>query len=154
MNLADAIRLASQHKEAERGQERIMPSATAQIPYSEPTPLAVQEAPAPAVNQEASTMSENTKPTGAFQAGTTVRLEMFLTPDQLSSLFKAVAAGQHAMLTAREAASILRIPVSSLETMAQNGEVPGFQIDGRWRFSKQALDEWLIARQKSTKEAA
>lgn len=85
--------------------------------------------------------------------GATVRLEMFLTPEQLSSLFRAVAANQHTLLTAREAASYLRISASALETMATDGVIPGFLVDGRWRFSKQAIDEWLT-QQTLRQEAA
>ena len=79
---------------------------------------------------------------------TAVRLELFLTPEQLSHLFKAVAANQHTMLTLREAASYLRIPGHSLEQLAQDGEIPGFLIDGRWRFSKSVVDEWLNSQQQ------
>ena len=87
-------------------------------------------------------------------AGAAVRLELFLTPEQLSNLFRAVAANQHTMLTLREAASYLRIPSNTLDTMAHEGELPGFLIDGKWRFNKIAIDEWLVAQQKSRKESA
>lgn len=85
--------------------------------------------------------------------GTTVKLEMFLTPEQLSSLFRAVAANQHTLLTSREAASYLRVSNTALESMAQEGTIPGFLVDGRWRFSKQAIEEWLT-QQVHQKEAA
>ena len=87
-------------------------------------------------------------------AGAAVRLELFLTPEQLSNLFRAVAANQHTMLTLREAASYLRISANSLDSMAHEGEIPGFLIDGKWRFSKAAIDEWLTAQQQLRKESA
>lgn len=75
--------------------------------------------------------------------GSIVRLELFLSPEQLSGLFRAVVANQHSMMTLREAASYLRVHSGVLETMAQEGQIPAFQIDGRWRFPKQGVDEWL-----------
>lgn len=75
--------------------------------------------------------------------GNVVRLELFLTPEQLNSLFRAVVATQHSVMTLREAAAYLRISPSRLETMAQEGQIPAFLIDGRWRFARNSVDEWL-----------
>lgn len=72
-----------------------------------------------------------------------VRLELLLTPDQLSNLFRAVAANQHSLWTLRDAAAYLRIAPKALEQLAEEGSVPGFLVDGRWRFAKTAVDEWL-----------
>ncbi|MEQ1934686.1 MAG: helix-turn-helix domain-containing protein, partial [Fimbriimonadaceae bacterium] len=84
---------------------------------------------------------------------TAVKLELLLTPDQLSNLFRAVAANQHTLWTVRDAASYLRISGSALEAMADKGEIPAFKVDGRWRFAKTTIDEWLQYSQIS-KEAA
>lgn len=150
MNLADAIRKAAQSQ-----------------PAHEPTPAVIyqleqgwsEQAAENAETQateEPSIMNPNPESHGeTMQApNTAVRLELFLTPEQLSNLFRAVAANQHTMLTSREAANYLRIPAHSLEQLAQDGELPGFLIDGRWRFSKNAIDEWLTARQHQRKESA
>lgn len=75
--------------------------------------------------------------------GNVVRLELFLSAEQLSLLFRAIMAGQHTVMTEREAASYLRIPKESLVRYAEDGEIPGVLVDGRWRFPKAQLDEWL-----------
>ena len=47
-------------------------------------------------------------------------------------------------MTLREAAQFLRIPGANLEQLASDKLVPAFQVDGKWRFSKEvALDEWM-----------
>lgn len=72
-----------------------------------------------------------------------VRLELLLTPDQLSNLFRAVAANQHSLWTLRDAAAYLRMTPKALAQLAEEGSVPGFLVDGRWRFAKHTIDEWL-----------
>jgi excisionase family DNA binding protein len=84
---------------------------------------------------------------------TAVRLELLLTPEQLSNLFRAVAANQHTLWTVRDTASYLRISGHALEALAEKGEIPAFKVDGRWRFAKTTVDEWLQYSQVS-KEAA
>lgn len=157
MNLADAIRKASQEPvpfspTAQQAAVAWSDQPVAQVPVSQETE---SDAPVPTESQEASMSqsqpNEHTDPVAV--PSTAVRLEMFLTPEQLSSLFRAVAANQHTLLTAREAASYLRISANSLEARAADGEIPGFLVDGRWRFSKQAIDEWLT-QQNHHKEAA
>lgn len=87
--------------------------------------------------------------------GNVVRLELFLSAEQMSSLFRNVVANQHTVMTQREAASYLRIPAATLDQMAQDGEIPAFQIDGKWRFSRSGLDEWLaVQMQQREKEAS
>ena len=82
-------------------------------------------------------------PTVPGTPGSVVRLELFLTPEQLSGLFRAVVANQHSVMTLREAASYLRVSASRLEEMAQEGDIPAFLIDGKWRFPRNSVDEWL-----------
>ena len=79
-----------------------------------------------------------------FGGGNAVRFEIFLSPDQLSCLFRALVATQHSMLTLREAANYLRIPSSTLEQLAADSKIPALQIDGRWRFPKSGIDEWVM----------
>ena len=74
---------------------------------------------------------------------TMVRLELFLGPEQLHSLLRAMVHTQHSVMTLREAASYLRIAPTRLETLANDRLLPAFLIDGKWRFSKAGLDEWL-----------
>lgn len=75
-----------------------------------------------------------------------VRLELFLTPEQMNLMLRAVMTSHHSVMTLREAAAYLRMTTGTLERMAQEHEVPAFVIDGRWRFPKPALDEWLAIR--------
>jgi excisionase family DNA binding protein len=82
-------------------------------------------------------------PTMTVQTGNVVRLELFLSPEQMNQLFRSLVATQHAMLTLREAAQYLRVHPNTVEHMAQEGELPGLLIEGRWRFPKTSLDEWL-----------
>ena len=75
--------------------------------------------------------------------GSIVRLELFLAPEQLNGLFRAVVANQHSVMTLREASSYLRLSPKRLEEMANEGEVPGISIDGKWRFTRTAIDDWM-----------
>ena len=76
--------------------------------------------------------------------GNAVRFEIFLSPEQLSCLFRALVATQHSMMTLREAANYLRIPAGTLEQYATEGRIPALQIEGRWRFPKSGVDEWVM----------
>lgn len=50
------------------------------------------------------------------------------------------------VLTLEEVAYYLRLPKETMERQALQGQVPGRQIDGQWRFLKAAIDEWLQSR--------
>jgi excisionase family DNA binding protein len=50
-----------------------------------------------------------------------------------------------AVLDLAEAAELLRVPDSDLQMLAESGEIPGRRIGGAWRFSRQALLQWLGA---------
>lgn len=133
MNLADAIRMAS-------GDGNHFPAEAApRIPM---------------------TLLENSAPEGVPEppqpmpgGSTAVRLEMFLSPEQLQGLFRSVMATQHSILTLREAAHFLRVQSHVLEEMAEGGRVPAFQVDGKWRFSRSGLDEWLQLQSATRTEA-
>lgn len=83
-------------------------------------------------------------PLGSTGTGNAVRFEIFLSPEQLSCLFRALVATQHSMMTMREAANYLRITAGALEQLAQEGKIPALQIEGRWRFPKSGIDEWVM----------
>ena len=72
-----------------------------------------------------------------------VKFELYLSPEQLTNLFKGVVATQHSVMTLRETARYLRIPGRKLEEMAQLAQIPAFLIDGKWRFSRNNVEEWL-----------
>lgn len=50
------------------------------------------------------------------------------------------------LLDSDEAAALLKIHPKTLQKMARNGEVPGFQIGDLWRFRASALNEWLVSK--------
>jgi excisionase family DNA binding protein len=47
------------------------------------------------------------------------------------------------LLDSEEAAALLGIHKKTLQRMARNGQVPGFQIGDLWRFRASSLNEWL-----------
>lgn len=141
MNLADAIRRAA------------LSSGTA---LGQPEPRAQHEDFTPIIEQafDGGTSGDETQVNTQDLNGrhNTVRLELVLNPEQLKGFFGAVIASQHSVLTLREAANFLRVSQTALEKMAQNGEVPGIQVDGKWRFTRPALEDWLWT-QPTRKEA-
>ncbi|MBX3113310.1 MAG: helix-turn-helix domain-containing protein [Fimbriimonadaceae bacterium] len=146
MNFADAIRKASAdpHSGGIAGnppvEHNIAPKPAA------PKAKAVSEAPAPVEASFAAMPASGTEPHAPsphVTSGNVVRLELFLSAEQMSGLFRAIMAGQHTVMTAREAAAYLRIGKETLTKLAEDGEIPGLLIEGRWRFPKPNLDEWL-----------
>ena len=51
------------------------------------------------------------------------------------------------ILTIREVAALLKIGEKTAYTMAQSGELPGFEVRGQWRFRRIELDRWIGALQ-------
>ena len=153
MNFADAIRQA-RHDSG----DGVLPSVTPtpapaasflEVETAEPKAQAAPKSAPKALSTEPSTMTQDNS---AHMPGTVVRLELFLTPEQLSGLFRAVVATQHSVMTMREAANHVRVPAHLLEELAREGEIPAFLVDGKWRFPRNGLDEWLNT-QTTRKEA-
>lgn len=139
MNLADALRRVN----SETGVQSPSEFKPQQVPQP--------EAKEPAVDPRATQLPAETSP--HVSSGNVVRLELFLSAEQMGGLFRAIMAGQHTILTLREAASFLRIGQEALVKMAEDGEIPGILMEGRWRFPKNNLDEWLIAHCHHTEES-
>lgn len=140
MNLADAIRRAAQTSGAPLGQPEA-PSQDTPYAYSEPEPVK-----APLEGEVLAKEQKMKQPQEAIETPhghNVVRLELVLNPEQLKGFFGAVIASQHSVLTLREAASYLRVTQTSLEKLAEDGDVPGMSVDGKWRFTREALEEWL-----------
>ncbi|HVT11800.1 MAG TPA: helix-turn-helix domain-containing protein [Fimbriimonadaceae bacterium] len=142
MNLADAIRRAALSGATPLGTEEEKPHATFQ---AEPEPVAPSGAENLAKEQN---MKQPNEATETLPGHNVVRLELVLNPEQLKSFFGAVIASQHSVLTLREAAGLLRVSQSALEKMAVDGDLPGMSVDGKWRFTRQALEDWLSANPK------
>ncbi|MHB8637254.1 MAG: helix-turn-helix domain-containing protein [Fimbriimonadaceae bacterium] len=131
MNLADAIRQAAQH--------------SGETPIPQP---AHQADPVLQAQQEISLVCLPVNPTSDnIATSNVVRLELVLNPEQLSALLRAIVAGQHSVMTLREAAAYLRLPSTAVDQMATDGKLPALSIDGKWRFTHAALDEWMNSRQ-------
>lgn len=130
MNLADAIRQAAQSSGVPLG-----PQVSEQPETGGPGQQEISIVALPV----------NTNP-DTSAVSNVVRLELVLNPEQLSSLLRAIVNGQHSVLTLREAAAYLRLPSNVIDQMATEGKIPALAIDGKWRFSYAALDEWLNTR--------
>ncbi|HLK16658.1 MAG TPA: helix-turn-helix domain-containing protein [Fimbriimonadaceae bacterium] len=129
MNLADAIRQAAQSSGAPIGPNPAPPVE----PDFEFDEVAKE------ISLVASPVNANADPA----VSNVVRIELTLNPEQLSNLLKAIVAGQHSVLTLRDAAAYLRLPANVVEQMAIEGKLPALSVDGKWRFKHSALDEWL-----------
>jgi excisionase family DNA binding protein len=162
MNLADAIRRAAQSSGATLGQPEtaaVNDEAPKASPHPNPSPSqpqAVEEqfgGEVLAEEQKMKSLDRNSGEAPQFQseppAGhNVVRLELVLNPEQLKGFFGAVIASQHSVLTLREAAGFLRVSQTALDRMAEDGDVPGMMVDGKWRFTRPALEEWLCSQPK------
>jgi excisionase family DNA binding protein len=56
-------------------------------------------------------------------------------------------------MTIDELAAYLQVAKSTLYKLAQEGKVPGQKVGKHWRFSREAIDEWL-ASGSSTRSAS
>ncbi|MBS1723767.1 MAG: helix-turn-helix domain-containing protein [Armatimonadetes bacterium] len=141
MNLADAIRKAAQD---------------GSLPTIGQVPTAFQPRLVEPENEHVQSAVTSVEPsaTVAFGAapelphssvfgGNVVRIELFMSNEQTSNLLRAIMTGQHTVLTVAEAAHYLRVRPQTLAKMADDGELPAVEIDGKWRFLKSTLDEWL-----------
>lgn len=55
----------------------------------------------------------------------------------------------HNLLTVKETAKYLRIPLPTVYYLVQRGQLPAIQIGGRWRIKKNALDRDILKEDKS-----
>ena len=55
----------------------------------------------------------------------------------------------HNLLTVKETAKYLRIPLPTVYYLVQRGQLPAIQICGRWRIKKNALDKDILKEEKS-----
>jgi excisionase family DNA binding protein len=72
----------------------------------------------------------------------------------IASLFSSVEpqavseSSNHNLLTVKETAAYLRLPLSSFYYLVQRGQIPAIQIGGSWRIKKSSLDgDALVAQQ-------
>ncbi|MCH8978411.1 MAG: helix-turn-helix domain-containing protein [Armatimonadetes bacterium] len=161
MNLADAIRRATaqsrafiepqEARPASRPQERPRPDA-----HQAHRTLGTNDTNEPRSSNGAQPVVEPGRPpeppSPAIAGGNAVRLELFLSGEQMTTMLKAIMAGQHSVLTLREAAAYLRLGSKALERLVEDGEIPALEIDGKYRFPKANLDDWMAMKTATTEE--
>jgi len=54
----------------------------------------------------------------------------------------------HSLLTVKETAQYLRIPLPTVYYLVQRGQIPAIQIGGRWRIKKISLDRDILREDK------
>ncbi|NUL81416.1 MAG: helix-turn-helix domain-containing protein [Armatimonadetes bacterium] len=59
----------------------------------------------------------------------------------------------HPVMTLTEASRFLRLRTGQVSALAQNGSLPAFQVDGKWRFMKSALEEWMMQNEGANLES-
>lgn len=47
------------------------------------------------------------------------------------------------ILTIRDVAALLKIGEKTAYTMAPDGDLPGFKVQGQWRFRRSDFDAWI-----------
>src|ERR1700748_3225915 len=55
----------------------------------------------------------------------------------------------HNLLTVKETAKYLRIPLPTVYYLVQRGQLPAIQIGGRWRIKKASLDKDILKEDKA-----
>lgn len=50
------------------------------------------------------------------------------------------------IMTLNEVADYLKVHRSSIYRLLKIGEIPGFRMGTDWRFSREAIDEWIVRR--------
>ena len=140
MNLVDAIRMAGAktNDEVRSTSSESVVNSELRTPSSE---LALAPIPDPQSPNPEMPMQSNF-----------VRIELFLSPDQIQGLLKETVGSHRTIMTVREVAHLLRTTSHNVERLAEEGKLPGFQLDDSWRFHKSAIDEWM-AHQSNTDAA-
>ena len=49
----------------------------------------------------------------------------------------------HQVMTVKETAEFLRLAITTVYKLANEGNIPARKVGGSWRFSRRALDDWL-----------
>jgi excisionase family DNA binding protein len=75
-----------------------------------------------------------------------------LQPDEVALGHHAFHPYEQDVLTCAEAAELLRVDPELVAGMASAGELPGRELGGEWRFSREALLRWLAAERPSPEQ--
>lgn len=55
------------------------------------------------------------------------------------------------VLTVGQVAELLHLHVMTVYRLAKQGKLPGFKVGGRWRFRKEAMENWMVDRAQVAK---
>ena len=58
------------------------------------------------------------------------------------------------LLTANEVSEYLRIPISTVYKLVQEGRIPGFKIGRHWRFRREVFQDWIKAKESASPSKA
>ncbi len=138
MNLVDAIR-----KAGTAPADLTVPTAQR---TTVPTPTTTHPVEIQPEAQENLTAPEETAIwPGTPATGNLVRIELLLSPEQTQALLRNALTQQKTVWTSRDVAVYLRMHASTVEKMANEGALPAFKVEGHWRFTKTAIDDWMAA---------
>jgi excisionase family DNA binding protein len=56
------------------------------------------------------------------------------------------------LMTVEELAAYLHVDPVTIYRLARRGKISGFRVGGGWRLSKKAIDNWLRASNKNSRE--
>lgn len=59
--------------------------------------------------------------------------------------------GHSGILTLNELCRYLKIPKPTLYRLSENGTIPSFKVGKQLRFRKNAIDKWIISKEKKAK---
>ena len=144
MNLADAIRQASKRFQTAAMSASASPLSSS--PQQQEVPAMDEPTTSPSLAGPQEAYPQPPDPVIASSGGAVVRLEIFLSPEQMYQMLKGIIHGAHTVMTVREAAQHLRVKQKTILEMAEKGEIPAFCVDGEWKFPRHALDEWIATR--------
>jgi excisionase family DNA binding protein len=65
-----------------------------------------------------------------------------------------VAVKKNEIMSLDELAEYLKLSTSTLYKLAQDGALPGQKLGKRWRFHKDAIDDWLKSQPTHLKSSA
>jgi excisionase family DNA binding protein len=53
-------------------------------------------------------------------------------------------------VTPEEVADWLRVPVATIYKLAREGVLPGFKVGRHWRFRNEAIEQWVLNRERTS----
>src|SRR5262249_2728718 len=64
------------------------------------------------------------------------------------------AKAEDRLMTARELATYMHLNERTVLRLAAEGGLPGVKIAGQWRFKREVIDAWLVARMSASSDEA